>query len=75
MAKNKRLKQLERDVVKHQEKSEGEFMEEGRMVSEDTRQTREGLGIEEEEHAGSEAYPEIEKALKDPDESDEEEEE
>lgn len=73
MARNKRLRKLESDIVRHPEKTEAEIEEEERAVIEDTRQNREGLGIEEEEHAGSEAYPEIEKALKDPDESEEEE--
>ena len=74
MAKrNKLLKKLERDIVKTQgKKTELEFQEEERKVLEDRRQSMEGMGIEEKEDAGEEAYPEIEKELKDPEEEDEE---
>lgn len=74
MAKrNKLLKKLEKDVVKKQDqKTELEFQEEERKVLEDKKQSMEGMGIEEEEDAGQEPYPEIEKALKDPDEEEEE---
>lgn len=74
MAKrNKLLKKLEKDIVKKQDqKTELEFQEEERKVLEDKKQSMEGMGIEEEEDAGQEPYPEIEKALKDPDEEEEE---
>ena len=69
------LNKLEKDVVKGQGKmSEAEFEDEERKVIEDRRQHTEGLGIEKEEDAGEEAYPEIVEALKDPDKEDEEEE-
>lgn len=73
LRKNKNLKKLERDIVERQGKmSEAEFEDEERKVLEDRHVSREGLGIEKEEEAGEEAYPEIEKALKDPDEEEEE---
>lgn len=74
MAKrNKLLKKLEKDIVKKQDqKTELEFQEEERKVLEDKKQSMEGMGIEKEEDAGQESYPEIEKALKDPDEEEEE---
>lgn len=66
------LKKLEKDVVQHQEKSEAQFEDEERKVIEDRRQALEGMGIEKEEDMGQEPYPEIEEALKDPDEEKEE---
>ena len=72
--KDKLLTKLENDIVKRQGKvSEAEFEDEERKVIEDRRQNAEGLGIDKEEDAGQEPYPEIEKALKDPDEEEEEE--
>lgn len=75
MSKKKILKELERKIVKQGEKEtpESEFEEIEHSLQEDARETSEGLGIEEEEHAGSEPYPEIKEAEKDPDESEEEE--
>lgn len=75
-ARNKRgnppLRKLEKDVVRNQEKSEAQFEDAERKVIEDRRQALEGMGIEKEEDAGQEPYPEIEEALKDPDEEKEE---
>lgn len=71
--KGKPLRRLEKDIVKRQGRmSEAELEDEERKVLEDRRQNTEGLGIEKEEDAGEEAYPEIEKALKDPEEEEEE---
>lgn len=70
---DKLLKKLETDIVKNQGKmTEAQFEDEERKVLEDRRQSSEGMGIEEEEDAGQEPYPEIENALKDPDEEEEE---
>lgn len=69
---NPALKKLEKDVVSGQNKSEAQFEDEERKVIEDRRQALEGMGIEKEEDMGQEAYPEIEEALKDPDEEKEE---
>lgn len=69
---NPALRKLEKDVVGHQEKSEAQFEDEERKVIEDRRQALEGMGIEKEEDAGQEPYPEIEEALKDPEEEEEE---
>jgi hypothetical protein len=69
---NPPLKKLERDIVKNPNKSEAEFEDEERKVIEDRRQALEGMGIEKEEDMGQEPYPEIEEALKDPDEENEE---
>lgn len=68
------LKHLESDVVKQNddELPLEHIADEEESLSEDPRSTEEGLGIEEEEKAGQEAYPEIEKAEKDPDEEEEE---
>ena len=75
MSKKKMLKELRGKIVKQAEKEvpESEFEEIEHSLQEDKEETSEGLGIEEEEHAGSEPYPEIEEAEKDPDESEEEE--
>jgi hypothetical protein len=71
---NKDLKRLEKDIVKKQGKmTEGQFEGEERKVLEDRRNNVKGLGIEKDEDAGEEPYPEIAEALKDPDESEEEE--
>jgi len=71
--KNTALKRLERDVVSRQDRmSEVQFEDAERKVLEDRRQSTEGMGIEEEEDMGQEPYPEIAEALKDPDESEEE---
>lgn len=67
------LKKLEKDIVKNQGKmTEAQFQEEERKVLQDRRQSAEGMGIEEEEDAGQEPYPEIEEALKDPEEEEDE---
>lgn len=71
--KGKALERLEKDIVKGQGKmSEAQFEDEERKVIEDRRQHTEGLGIEKEEDAGQEPYPEVAEALKDPDEEEEE---
>jgi hypothetical protein len=73
--KNAALRKLEGDIVKRQGKmSEADFEDVERKVLEGKRQNTEGMGIEEEEDAGQEPYPEIEDALKDPEESGEEDE-
>jgi len=68
------LKHLEKDIVKQNEEEIPleHIADEEDALSEDPRETSEGLGIEEEEAKGEEAYPEIEKAEKDPDEEEEE---
>ena len=72
--KDRELRKLEKDIVEQDKSGKGEadFEDGERKVIEDIRQNREGLGIEEEEDAGQEPYPEIEKALKDPEEEEEE---
>lgn len=71
--KNVALKRLESSIVGKQGKmSEVQFEDAERKVLEDRRQNTEGMGIEEEEDAGQEPYPEIAEALKDPEESEEE---
>lgn len=70
---NKALAKLEKDIVKNQsKKSQTQLDEEERAISEKPIDAAEGLGIQEEEAAGQEPYPEIEKALKDPDEEEDE---
>jgi len=72
--KSRALKKLEEKIVKQTaESSEPEFEELEHKVSEDKRESEEGMGIEKEEEAEEEAYPEIKKAIKE--EADEEEEE
>ncbi|MBI4894552.1 MAG: hypothetical protein HY833_02355 [Candidatus Aenigmarchaeota archaeon] len=71
---NKDLKKLEKDIVKKQGKmTEAQFEAEERKILEDRRNNVKGMGIEKEEEAGEEPYPEIAEALKDSDESEEEE--
>jgi hypothetical protein len=69
------LKHLEKDVVKQDDEEIPleKIADEEDELHEDPRASEEGLGIEEEEAKGEEAYPEIEKAEKDPDEEEEEE--
>jgi hypothetical protein len=69
---NPALKKLEKDIVQHPEKSEVQFEDVERKVIEDKRQALEGMGIEKEEDMGQEPYPEIEEALKDPEEEEDE---
>ncbi len=78
---NQNLRNLEKKIVRQNidKTSEKEFEELEHKVSEDPRESREGLGIEKDENAGEEAYPEIKKFLEhedkpDHDEDDEEEE-
>lgn len=72
--KNKLLKHLEKDVVKQNEEEVTleHLDDEEESLSEDPRSSEEGLGIEEAEAKGEEAYPEIAEAEKDPDEEEEE---
>lgn len=72
--KNRLLKHLEHDVVKQNvdETAAEHLDDEEDSLSEDPRASEEGLGIEEEEKAGQEPYPEIAEAEKDPDEEEEE---
>jgi len=71
---NKNLKKLEKDIVKRQGKmTEAQFEAEERKVLEDRRNSVKGMGIEKDEDAGEDPYPEITDALRDPDESEEEE--
>jgi hypothetical protein len=71
--RNAALRRLESSIVGKQDRmSESQFEDMERKVLEDRRQSAEGMGIEEEEDAGEEPYPEIAEALKDPDESEEE---
>jgi len=72
LSKKRVLKKLETKVLKQEKVSDVEFEETEHELSEDTRETQEGLGIEEEEKKGEKAYPEIEEAEKDPDEEEEE---
>lgn len=69
---NPALKKLEKDIVQHPEKSEAQFEDVERKVIEDKKQALEGMGIEKEEDTGQEPYPEIEEALKDPEEEEDE---
>jgi hypothetical protein len=76
MAKNKKkknriLKKLEEEIVAQEEHTEEGIEETERELQEDKKVTSEGLGIEQEEETGQEAYPEIEEAEKDPDEPEE----
>ncbi len=52
-----------------------EFDEAERKLSEDVHESKEGLGIEKEEEAGEEAYPEIEEELEHEDNPEKEDEE
>ncbi len=70
--KNKDLKKLEDDISGNQEKSEAYFEEKAREVTESPFERETGLGIEEEQEKGQEPNQEIEKAMKDPDEEDNE---
>ena len=65
------LKKLERKIVRQNKTKGTEIDESDREVSEDPREVNEGLGIEKDEESGQEAYPEIEKAEKDPEEEEE----
>jgi hypothetical protein len=71
---SKVLRHLEKDIVKQNEEEIPleHIADEEDALSEDPRESSEGLGIEEDEAKGEEAYPEIEKAEKDPDEEEEE---
>lgn len=71
---DKALRKLEKDIVKRQGKmSEADFEAEERKVLQGRHKdsAKLGMGIDEEEDSGQEPYPEIEEALKDPDEEDE----
>ena len=56
--KAKSVKKYER-LLKKGNVKESELNEADRKLSEDSRESQEGLGIEEEEEAGEEAYSEI----------------
>jgi hypothetical protein len=68
------LKHLEEDIVKQNEEEIPleHIADEEDALSEDPRESKEGLGIEEEESKGEEPYPEIAEAEKDSDEEEEE---
>ncbi len=73
--KNRALKKLEEKIVKQNvEGSTEEFEELEHEVSEDPRESSEGMGIEKEEKAGEEPYPEIEKELEHEDKPEKEDE-
>lgn len=69
--KAKLVKKYER-LLKKKDVKESEFEEADRKLSEDARESEEGLGIEEEEEVGEEAYPEIDEELKHEDNPDKE---
>ncbi len=61
-------------LLRKPDAKESELNEADRELSEDARESQEGLGIEEEEKAGEEAYPEIEEELGHEDNPDKEDE-
>ena len=61
-------------LLKKKDVKESEFVEADRKLSEDTKESEEGLEIEEEEEAGEEAYPEIDENLGHEDNPDKEDE-
>lgn len=71
--KVKFVKKYER-LLKKKDVKESEFNEVDRKLSEDSRESEEGLSIEEEEEAGEEAYPEIEERMEHEDNPDKEDE-
>jgi len=72
--KAKLVKKYER-LLKKPDAKESEFDETDRKLSEDVHESEEGLGIEKEEEAGEEAYPEIEEELEHEDNPDKEDKE
>ena len=74
MSKKKILRDMERKIVNQNKKeiSEPEIEELEHKLQEDSRESSEGMGIEEEEFAGSEPTIEFDKIMKDPDEDEEE---
>lgn len=73
---NPALRKLEKKIVRQnvEEISSPEAEELEHEVSEDPKESREGLGIEKDESAGQDAYPEITEAVKKESDEDEEEE-
>ena len=73
---NPALRKLEKKIVRQniEEVSEKEVEELEHKVSEDPKESQEGLGIEKDESAGQDAYPEITEAVKKESDEDEEEE-
>lgn len=71
------LKRLEREVVSQKEETpEKKFEETEHELQEEPGEASEGLGIEKDEEKGEEAYPELDKFMKDPElKKDEDEEE
>jgi len=74
MSKKKILKDLERKIVQQGKKplTQPEIEELEHKLQEDSRESSEGMGIEEEEFAGSEPNIEFKEIMKDPDEDEEE---
>lgn len=72
-SKTKSIKKYER-LLRKPDAKESKLNEADRELSEDARESQEGLGIEEEEEAGEEAYPEIEEELVHEDNPDKEDE-
>ncbi|MBI2084215.1 MAG: hypothetical protein HYT70_01195 [Candidatus Aenigmarchaeota archaeon] len=71
--KGKLLKEYEKMIREPGKYTEEQFQEIEKELSEDVHETSEGLGIEDEEKKGEEAYPEIADSIKK--EADEEEDE
>jgi hypothetical protein len=69
--KSKLVNKYEKAIVKEDTK-ESELNELDNELSEDAKESQEGLGIEEEEEAGQEPYPEIEAELEHDDNPDKE---
>ena len=74
VSKAKYVKKYER-LLKKKDVKESELNEADRKLSEDAHESDEGLGIEAEEDAGEEPYPEIEEALEHEDNPDKEDKE
>lgn len=75
MAENKAklVKKYER-LIKKPNAKQSELDEADRKLSEEKHDSEEGLGIEEEEETGNEAYPELEEELEHEDNPDKEDE-
>ena len=73
--KEKILKKYEKLISEQDKVTEDKFQEVEHQLSEQAHETSEGLGIEKEEDAGEEAYPEIKHALEHEDDPDKEDEE
>ena len=70
--KGKFIKKYERLIKKGAD--DPKFDETERKLSEDTHENEEGLGIDEEEETGQEAYPELEESIEHEDNPDKEDE-